>query len=94
MTGGTKDNHAVALDEKRFARLRISAKAVFAFSDFECSEAGQLHGFPRKDRLGDLLDHKIQGFTNSLPGKARAASMAARILDDIGTIQGKPPYFG
>ncbi len=94
MSGRTENNDTVAFDEKGLSSFRVPPKPIFALADLESSEASQFHGFPRENRLGNLLDHKVQSFTNRLPGKTRSTAMIACILDYICTIQGKPPYFG
>ena len=88
MPSRTKDNHAVALDEKGLAGFGIAPQTISPLPDLECSEPRQLYRLATQNGLGNLLDHEIKSLPNSLPWKISPSAVAPRVLDDVCPIQG------
>ena len=94
MPGRTKNDNSMALDEEGLASFGIPTKAILSFPDLEGTESGQLDGLSTQNSLGDLFDHKVKGLANSFSRKSGSPAMASGKLNDVGSIQWKPPYFG
>ena len=83
----------MALDEKRLAGLGVAPQTIRSLPKFECPEPRQLDRLVLQNGLSDLLYHEIKSLANNLPGKIGPSSVAPGILDDVGSIQGTPPFF-
>ena len=94
MPGRSKDHNAVALDEERLAGLGVAPQTIRSLPKFERPEPRQLDRLPIQNGLADLPCHETKSLANSLPGKiAPSSEVVSRVLDDIASIQGTPPFF-
>jgi len=87
MPGRTKNNHAVALDEKRLAGLGIAPHTISPLPDLECPEPRQLYRLATQNGLGNLLNHEIKSLANRLPWEIGPSPVAPGVLDNVGSIQ-------
>ena len=88
--GRTKDNHVVALEEKRLAGLGVEPQTIRPLSNLKSPKPRQLDRLATQKALGDLPNHEIKILANSLPKERH--SIALGVLD-VSFRFNEPPFF-
>ena len=87
MPGRTKDQHAMALDEKRLAGLGVAPQTIRSLPELERPKPRQLDHLAIQNGLSDLPNDEIKSLANSLPWKIGPSTVVSCVLDDVGSIQ-------